>query len=185
MLQQADQHTTPQASFGSTTPQGPNPVTSHTSEVGVANTSAGMNEEFISKAVGECFSAVVTFCDIPVRRLLDPGSQVTTVSERFFRDVLDPRNFKLQDIPKPFTLVSANGAAIPYIGCFKTDICAVNQVIEARVVLVIREEYSTLSSTSRGNVQGILGLNVPTTMLGRVDELGRSFLQDKDRLAIP
>ena len=160
MLRQADQHTTPQASFGSTTPQGPNPVTSHTSEVGVANTSAGMNEEFIYKAVGECFSVVVTFCDIPVRCLLDPGSQVTTVSERFFRDVLEPRGFKLQDIPKPFTLVSANGAAIPYIGCFETDMCAVNQVIEARVVLVIREEHSTLSSTGRGNLQGILGMNV-------------------------
>ena len=135
-----------------TTPQGPNPVTSHTSAVGVASTSVGMNEEFISKAVGECFSVVVTFCDIPVRCLLDPGSQITTVSERFSRDILEPRGFKLQDISKPFTLLSANGAAIPYIGCFETDMCAVNQVIEARVALVIREEHSTLSSSGRGNV---------------------------------
>ncbi len=159
-LRQAEQHTTPQRSLGPSTPQGPNPVTSHTSEVGVASTSAGMNEEFISKAVGECFSVVVTFCDVPVRCLLDPGSQVTTVSERFFRNVLEPRGFKLQDIPKPFTLVSANGAAIPYIGCFETDMCAANQAIEARVVLVIRVEHSTLSSAGRGNVQGILGMNV-------------------------
>ncbi|XP_038072003.1 uncharacterized protein LOC119740694 [Patiria miniata] len=116
--------------------------------------------EFMQKAVGECFAVDVLFSKVKVTCLLDPGSQVTTVGERFFSQCLEPVGFKLQAIPEPFTLVSANGSSIPYIGCFETDVEAVGLVIPSRVVLVICERYSSLNAWKSGSVYGILGMNV-------------------------
>ncbi|XP_033124999.1 uncharacterized protein LOC117123250 [Anneissia japonica] len=120
-----------------------------------------INVDFISKTVGECFSVEVKFGDIPLTCLLDPGSQVTTIGEQFFYSFLEPFGFKLQEIPKPFSLVSASGATIPYRGCFETDVWALGKSIKSRVVLVIREQCSSLQNWRRTSVGGILGMNVP------------------------
>ena len=83
-----------------------------------------------------------------------------TVGEKFFRECSESKGFRLQDIPSSFSLVSASGATIPYFGCFQTDVSALGQVMESRIVLVIREQCSTLQNWRAANVQGILGMNV-------------------------
>lgn len=130
---------------------------SHTAEVGSGG-SLEPNHNFLSKAVGECYSVTVTFADVAVPCLLDPGSQVTTVSEEFFAKSLASRGFKLQRIPGTLSLVSASGSAIPYTGYFETDIHALGKTMKSRVVLVIKETSSP--PQARGGVHGILGMNV-------------------------
>ena len=132
-------------------------VVSHTAEVGSGG-SLEPNHNFLSKAVGECYSVTVTFADVAVPCLLDPGSQVTTVSEEFFAKSLASRGFKLQRIPGTLSLVSASGSAIPYTGYFETDIHALGKTMKSRVVLVIKETSSP--PQARGGVHGILGMNV-------------------------
>ncbi len=63
-------------------------VASHTAEVGVEGSTARVDQAFLSKTVGECYSVSIMFGDVMVPCLLDPGSQVTTVGERYFYDHL-------------------------------------------------------------------------------------------------
>ena len=115
-------------------------------------------DKFLSRAVGKCFSVGVKFGDTEVPCLLDPGSQVTTVGETFFNERLKPAGFEIKGIPPSFTVVSASGEAIPYVGCFETDVCALGQVIESRVVLVIKDKAAL--EQGQDVMMGILGMNV-------------------------
>ena len=133
-------------------------VASRTAEVNVNGSTTPVDKKFLSKTVGECYSVTVMFSGVTVPCLLDPGSQVTTVGESFFNAHLAPNGFRLRPIPELFTLVSANGANMPYIGYFETDIHAIGQTIRSRVVLVLREK-SPVPQANEG-VHGILGMNV-------------------------
>ena len=155
--------------------QGQTPVTGRMSEMS-AVAGHDIMDGFLSKAVGECFSVSVKFGSTEVPCLLDPGSQVTTVGETFFNERLEPAGFEVKEIPSSFAVVSASGEAIPYVGCFETDVCALGQVIESRVVLVIKDK----AALDRGQdvMMGILGMNVLQDCWERlVKAEGRSHLR--------
>ena len=71
----------------------------------------------------------VQFGNVKATCLLDPGSQVTTVGEAFYRSHLEPEGYTLQEVPRPFALVYAGGTDIPYAGCFEADVHALGEVI--------------------------------------------------------
>ena len=133
---------------------------SQTAEVAAGGSPTQVDRLFLAKTVGECFSVSVMFSDVVVKCLLDPGSQVTTIGEDYYRKCLAPKGFELRPIPGLFSLVSANGTTIPYIGYFESDIHALGQTIKSRVVLVLREESSPLRTWEKGGIPGILGMNV-------------------------
>ena len=80
------------------------------------------------------------------------------IGETFFNKRLKPAGFEIKWIPPSFTVVSASGEAIPYVGCFVTDVCALGQVIESRVVLVIKDKAAL--EQGQDVMMGILRMNV-------------------------
>ena len=132
-----------------------------------------MNADFLAKTVGDCYTVDVTFQDVEVSCLLDPGSQVTTISEGFYREHLEPRGLVLKEIPSPFTLVSANGSNIPYIGCFETDIKVLGEIVRERVVLVLADSAERKEPDL---VQVILRMNVLQECWERIEPPGQGYL---------
>ena len=122
-----------------------------------ATTSDGKDEGFLSRAVGECYSVEAKFGPVPVNCLLDPGSQVTTVGESFFNSHLRPAGYKLKATPPSFALVSADGKAISYVGCFDTDVRVLGHCISSKTVLVLGEKEARRRGQSP---VGVLGMNV-------------------------
>ena len=147
------------------------PTRAGTSRVNAS--SENVNADFLAKTVGDCYTVDVTFQDVEVSCLLDPVSQVTTVSEGFYREHLEPRGLVLKEIPSPFTLVSANGSNIPYIGCFETDIKVLGEIVRERVVLVLVDSAERKEPDS---VQGILGMNVLQEYWERIEPPGQGYL---------
>ena len=82
---------------------------------------------------------------------------VSTVSESYYNQYLRPRGFDMKAIPEYFRLLSANGSDIPYIGCFEADVTALGTNIPARLILVIKEDNTALTTASP---PCILGMNV-------------------------
>ena len=60
---------------------------------------------------------------------------MTTVGEGYFYEHLVPRGFELRPISELFSLVSANGTDMPYVGYFETDIHAIGQTFKSHVIL--------------------------------------------------
>ena len=94
---------------------------------------------------------------------------VSTVSESYYNQYLRPRGFDMKAIPEYFHLLSANGSDIPYIGCFEADVTALGTNIPARLILVIKEDNTALTTASP---PCILGMNI----LGAVLESSGSRL---------
>ena len=76
---------------------------------------------------------------VHVRRLLDSGSQVSTITESFFNKHFRPRRSKLLDTNQWLTLTAANGLEIPYIGYLELDFEAQGVTILQRGILVVRD----------------------------------------------
>ena len=81
---------------------------------------------------------------------------VTTVTEGYYNTYLKGEKTCLQDIPKYFKLLSADGSSIKYVGCFETDVIAMGVTIPSRIILVIKEAPGGPTNPT----PCILGMNV-------------------------
>lgn len=74
----------------------------------------------MDRAVGECPLVVVKIGGIPIKFLIDTGSQVSTINERLFNMHFKSNNV-LHNV-KYLNIRAANGIEIPYAGCMKADV---------------------------------------------------------------
>ena len=84
--------------------------------------------------------------------LLDTGSQVSTVSEDFFHQSLQPVCHVRQG-PTSFKMVAANGTNIPYSGFVLADIKIRGRTVKEAILFVVKH-------TPRGSPPALLGMNV-------------------------
>ena len=110
-------------------------------------------EDFMSKTVGGKPLVIAEFDGVKVNCLLDTGSQVTTISETFYRNNLEPRGNRIAIGNELIRLRAANNLEIPYLGVLRMDITVKGVVIPDRGVLVAKED-------NKRKYPGILGMNV-------------------------
>lgn len=103
--------------------------------------------------VASCPKVTVKLGDVITNFLLDTGSMVSTIPERFFCQ-------HFQDIPKPcnwLQLSAANGFEIPYVGYVELDVTVFGQVVPQRGILVVKDPPKPCGPAG---VNGVLGMNV-------------------------
>ena len=98
-------------------------------------------------------------CDVEVNCLLDTGSMVTTITESFYRDYIEPVCMDVKNDVK-LNLKAANGISIPYIGYIEADIECMGNIIKNRGILIIKDTMDEETRKRKINVPGILGMNV-------------------------
>ncbi|KAI0214933.1 hypothetical protein LSAT2_033045 [Lamellibrachia satsuma] len=102
--------------------------------------------------VGGTPVAKVTLAGQPVDCLLDTGSQVSFVTEAFYKAVLQPQGHMLRSARNWLTIRAADGLEIPYVGYFETTVCIAGVSVDDRAILVVRD--------SGQQFPGLLGMNV-------------------------
>lgn len=108
----------------------------------------------------------------PARCLLDTGTQVSTISESFFRDHLMGREEDVFPTSKWLKLTAANSLPIPYLGYTELDVETIGLSIPECGFLVVKDlpqEGSTeegeaaksqLMHSVQVRVPGLIGMNI-------------------------
>ena len=99
-----------------------------------------------------------------VSGLIDTGSEVTTVTERWVAENL--QNSDLLPMTQ-VTLKAAKGLEIPYSGVVIVDLELLGQKCEGVPVLVVKDSSDPSTRKKKSNVPALVGMNV----LGRLSSL--------------
>ena len=118
------------------------------------------SERIYSRAIGHCPEATIKIGDVDCRCLLDSGSEVSMVTESYFRRFLEPKGYRLIQIDTVLHLTAANGLAVPYIGYFEPDLVALDARYEGVGMLVVRDSPNPAQRAAKELVPGLLGCNV-------------------------
>ena len=86
--------------------------------------------------------------------LLDTGSQVSFVTEAFYKAHLQRDGHLLRSAHHWLTIRAADGLQIPYVGYFEATVAVAGTIVEDRAILVVRDSGQQLP--------GLLGMNVLT-----------------------
>ena len=109
--------------------------------------------------VGTCPTATVLMGGVEVNCLLDTGSQVSTITESFFRKYIARNDRELASCSW-LKLTAANGLDIPYVGYVELDVTTMGQTIPGRGILVVCDSPDTDQCAHKKRCPGILGMNV-------------------------
>ncbi|KAI5626698.1 hypothetical protein C0J50_13742 [Silurus asotus] len=111
-------------------------------------------DRFLERAVGTCPMVDLMIKGVPVSCLLDTGSQVSTITEGFFRehsfgdesDVLATSNW--------LKITAANGLEIPYLGYMELDVEVMGMVLPECGFLIIK------GNPCPASVPVLIGMNI-------------------------
>ena len=113
---------------------------------------------------GRCPTVDIVINGRKVRGLVDTGSEVTTVTERWVAENL--QNSDLLPMTQ-VTLKAANGLEIPYSGVVIVDLELLGQKCEGVPVVVVKDSSDPSTRKKKSDVPALMGMNV----LGRVSSL--------------
>ena len=114
-----------------------------------------------SRAVGTVPKKMVKIGGATVEGLVDSGSQVTTVTESWFKEHLGSSVVKECH---QFRLTAANGGLIPTVGCFVADVAVDGEVVEDVVVIILQDSTSTPCILGTNLLARLVNLNVPALL---------------------
>ena len=136
-------------------------------------------ERIYSRAIGSCPEATIKIGDVECRCLLDSGSEVSMVTESFYRRFLEPEGYRLIQIDTVLHLTAANGLTVPYVGYFEPDLCALGDTYNGVGMLVVRDSPNAAQRAKKESVPGLLGCNVLSRLSTHLlNKLGTSgFMQ--------
>ncbi len=112
-------------------------------------------EELLKRAVGTCPQVEIMVLGVEVSCLLDTGSQVSTISESFFRQHLGGDDEDMLSTTGWLKLTAANGLDIPYLGYLELEIETMGRKIPNCGFLVVKDP-----SPSSKAVSCIVGMNI-------------------------
>ena len=115
-------------------------------------------KDIYERAVGKCPVVVVEMGGVQVNCLLDSGSEVSTITESFFK-----KHFQGKDLLCTsgwLTLTAANGLDIPYVGYFELDVCALGINVAQRGILVVKDPEGKDARQRKQVVPGLVGMNI-------------------------
>lgn len=132
-------------------------------------------EVVFQRMVGRCPEITATFGGVPVKSLLDSGSEVTTVNEKFFYDQL--YDFFTED-SSWVTVKGGNGLRIPCEGYFEVDITLLGRTYPKVVVLVATDPEDEPTRLRKRQVPGIIGCNLLEQIYSNCKEdFGANFIE--------
>lgn len=114
---------------------------------------------------GRCPETVMKIDGAEVRAIVDTGSEVTTVTEAWYRRHLFNSQLRQNNW---LTLKAANGLDIPYLGLLDGEVCIYGRTCRASI-LVVKDSDDPAFAERRRVVPAILGMNV----LGQLFERGK------------
>ena len=140
----------------------------------------GMDVERIySKAICSCPVATIKIGDVECRCLLDSGSEVSMVTESFYRRFLEPEGYQMIQIDTVLHLTAANGLTLPYVEYFEPDLAALGDVYSGVGMLVVRDSPNSAQRAKKESVHGILVCNVFSRLSTHLlDKLGKSGFKE-------
>lgn len=114
-------------------------------------------ERFLRNAVGECPQIRIQIGGIPFQCLLDTGSNVSTMTESFFRDHLNGGDEEMHSTAKWLKLTAANKLPLPYLGYVELDIEMMGSKIPECGFLIVSDDNTDETDAS---TPGIIGMNI-------------------------
>ena len=112
------------------------------------------------KAVGKCPVVTVRLDGADVPCLLDSRSEVSTITEEFFKDHFRPLGKTILPTGDWLRLTAANGLAIPYVGYLEVDVEALGVMIPRRGILVVKSPASQEARQRKKIIPGLIGMNI-------------------------
>lgn len=117
--------------------------------------SAVHGHQVTSQAFGNCLVIEVKIAGVITRCLLDTGSEVTTITESYFREHFCGVGSELLSA-RWVRLTAANGLEIPVVGCLETDVECMGQTLCNKCVFVLKDP----EQSGEVGVPGIVGMNI-------------------------
>lgn len=111
-------------------------------------------DRLLERAVGKCPVANLSINGVSVACLLDTGSQVSTISESFFREHLSGEDEDILSTAGWLKLTAANGLDIPYLGYLELEVKTMGIVLPECGFLVVRDTQNS------SLVPALIGMNV-------------------------
>ena len=109
----------------------------------------------VKRAIGPQTVITVLMGGVPVDCLVDSGSQVSMVEQRFFDKHLRPPYAR--GAGSWLEITAANGLSVPYEGLVETDICIGGITAQHSGVIIVRRAPTVVGGRE---VPGLLGTNV-------------------------
>ena len=109
-----------------------------------------------NKTVGKCPEVEVLIEGQPIKCLIDTGSQVSTVTETFFRTLLKEKP-QLIDITRWLRVKSANELDVPYIGLIEVSMEVGRNSYTDVGFLVVRDPKDQEGLLRKQKVPGVIG----------------------------
>lgn len=140
-------------------------------------------DRFLERAVGTCPMVDLKIKGVPVSCLLDTGSQVSTITEGFFREHLFGDDSDVLSTSGWLKITAANGLDIPYLGYMELNVEVMGMILPECGFLVVKE------TPSPSSVAVLIGMNIiskcrqivhaefDTTLGGRLDSDWRAVFQ--------
>ena len=122
----------------------------------------------LERAVGNCPEIEVRIEGVSCKCLLDTGSQVSTVTESFFKDLLKSKP-PLHDVTKWLRVTGANHLDIPYIGYIEVAVDVLGEVVHDVGILVVKDPIDEQSKRKKSVTPGILGSNMFSLLKAKLD----------------
>ncbi len=93
------------------------------------------------KLIGNCPVVELVMNDVPVICLIDPGSQVITITESFYKLHLR-KSHSIQDCSSYIKLMASNGSSIPISGLLIVDITLYDNLYKDVHLLVVKDSVN-------------------------------------------
>ncbi len=140
-------------------------------------------DRFLERAVGTCPMVDLKVRGVQVSCLLDTGSQVSTITEAFFREYLFGNESDVLSTSGWLKITAANGLDIPYLGYMELDVEVMGMTLPECGFLIVKE------TPSPSSMAVLIGMNIiskcrqivhaefDTTLGGRLDSNWRVAFQ--------
>lgn len=111
-----------------------------------------------SRVVGRCPEVTVQLSGVEVLCLVDSGSEVSTVTESFFRSRFP--HARLRETNSWIRLNAANGLEIPCVGLIEVNVCIQGTDYGAHSVLIVKDPSGSSIVNRKTRVPGVIGCNI-------------------------
>lgn len=117
-------------------------------------------ERFLKNAVGKCPIVDIQIGGVPLKCLIDSGSNVSTLTERFFRDHLHGDDKDIYCTSKWLKITAANKLPLPYLGYVELDIQVMGIILPECGFLIVRDDPTSATKELDSCPPGIIGMNI-------------------------
>ncbi|MCG8049521.1 MAG: reverse transcriptase family protein [Candidatus Thiodiazotropha endolucinida] len=124
--------------------------------------------EILHRGVGKCPRVTAYIEGVPCSCLIDTGSEVSTVTETFFRNLLESKPH-LYNVTKWMRVTGANHLEIPCIGYIEVQVKTHGDTVEKVGFLVVKDPTDSVGIQRKSELPGLLGSNFFHLLRKQVD----------------